>query len=321
MCPIENISPLQKKNCDALIVRRQAVHRFHGRHMGSLASAPWAVSFVTGAREEPSGLTTQMFSVLFMFAELLPSKARNEKKANWLPSGDQAGLRQSVPTAVFLVTGCTPEPSGFTIQMFTIRFWFTASLPSKARKDSKAILLPSNDHASVKGLTIPAAVVSLVRGRAPDPSVLITQTFGVLCWLGELLPSKAPDETKASLVPSGDQTGPQLTEPGAVNVVKGLVPDPSTLTTQTFGINWVVLALLLPSKARNEEKASLVPSGDHFGRKLSAPDAVILVNGRAPEPSALITHMFLVPFGMVASLPSKARVEAKANLLPSGDHH
>ena len=52
--------------------------------MGSLASAPGAVSLVTGATPEPSGFTTQMFSVLFRFAELLPSKARNEKKASLL---------------------------------------------------------------------------------------------------------------------------------------------------------------------------------------------------------------------------------------------
>ena len=90
------------------------------------------------------------------------------------------GLTLCATTAVFFVMGRAPEPSAFTIQMFLVRFVFTLSLPSKARNEAKAIRLPSGDHERSNGSTIPAAVVSLVRGWLPDPFTLMTQTFGVL---------------------------------------------------------------------------------------------------------------------------------------------
>jgi len=225
--------------------------------------------------------------------------------------------RQSAPLAVSLVSGIAPDPSAFTTQMLKVLFVLAASLPFKARAESKAILLPSDDHAGEELVALVAVI--LVRGIAPDPSAFITQTLRVPFVLTASLPSKARDELNAILPPSGDHAPTELSAPLAVILVNGMAPDPSAFITQMLEVPFVLVALL-PSKARAERNAILLLSGDHTPTKLSAPLAVSLVRGVTPVPSAFITQMFRVPFVLVASLPSNARAESKAILLPSGDH-
>src|SRR5438046_2375093 len=76
------------------------------------------------------------------------------------------------------------------------------------------------------------------------------------------------------------------------------------------------LRLSPPSRARVEEYATLLPFGDQIGSKLV--DVVSLVRGKAPVPSALLTQ--ILKLKILASLPSRARFEEYASLLPSGDH-
>src|SRR5215471_1623201 len=130
------------------------------------------------------------------------------------------------------------------------------------------------------------------------------------------LPSSAPCEANAIVLPSGDHAGKKLLP--AVSFVSGIAPEPSAFITQTL-VLLPGFAASLPSKARDDLKTILLPSGDHAGIKLPAPSAVSLVRALAPEPSAFITQMLLIALVFAASLPSRARCELKAIFLPSAD--
>src|SRR2546429_5142397 len=102
----------------------------------------------------------------------------------------------------------------------------------------------------------------------------------------------------------------------AVYLVTGIAPDPSDFITQRFSVPFVFSALL-PSNARADKKATLVPSRDQIGPMLSADTAVILVKGVGAESSEFITQMLETWLGRRASLPSKRRRDANRNLWPS----
>src|SRR5262245_48888807 len=125
---------------------------------------------------EPSAFITQMLGVELVLVASLPSSALREANAILLPSGDQACPSLLAPLAVSFVNGVTPEPSGFITQMFKVPFVLLASVPSRARFDLNAILLPSGDQTGdtpVKKSTFTAE--SLVKGPAFEPSGFITQ--------------------------------------------------------------------------------------------------------------------------------------------------
>src|SRR5262249_19568131 len=189
----------------------------------------------------------------------------------------------------------------------------------RARAESNATLAPLGAQT---GSTKPApklrrpAAVSRVSGAGLEPSDFIIQTFGARFVFPASLPSRARVATNASFVPSGDQAGMVLATPPAVSLVRAVAPEPSALMTQTLAAGF---AESLPSKARADPNAILVPSGDQTGNALFALLAVSRVSGVAPEPSDLITQMFFVVLVLAASLPSRARAETNAILVPSGD--
>src|SRR5215472_7149594 len=106
------------------------------------------LSPVNGAWLEPSAFITQMLATELVLAALLPSRARADAKAILLPSGDQTGLASNdAMLAVSLVSGVGLVPSAFITQTFWVAWVLRASLPSRARFDANAILLPSGDQA------------------------------------------------------------------------------------------------------------------------------------------------------------------------------
>src|SRR5215472_9300529 len=158
----------------------------------------------------------------------------------------------------------------------------------------------------------------MVSGVAPpEPSAFATQMLKVPFVLRASLPSRAPWDEKAILLPSGDHAGKKLL-PAVSFVTATAVPEPSAFITQTL-VLLPGFAASLPSRAREDLKTILLPSGDHAGAKLPAPSAVSVVRAVAPEPSVLTTQMLLIAFVLAASLPSSARCELKAIFLPSGD--
>ena len=102
-----------------------------------------------------------------------------------------------------------------------------------------------------------------------------------------------------------------------VSLVRGVAPEPSAFITQRLAMP-LVSSVSLPSSARVERKAILVPSGDQTGPTLDTLVAMSFVTGVGPEPSAFITHM-LVTVAMAASAPSRTRDDSKAIRLPLGD--
>src|SRR5262245_60788262 len=201
--------------------------------------------------------------------------------------------------AVSLVRGVGAEPSALITQ--TLDTGLPASLPSSALLEVKAILLLSGDHAG-ESLRTPDAVI-LVNGFAFEPSALTNQTLSALIKVS--LPSSAPGETNAILVPSGDQAAAPNTVT-VVNFVIGVWPEPSALIVHTLTAEFV-FKLSVPSSARRETQRILAPSGDHRGKKLPALFAVIVVSAFWAEPSGFITHMSWVAFVLGASVPSNAR--------------
>src|SRR5260370_40996969 len=219
-----------------------------------------------------------------------------------LPSGDHTGFSVVVKT-VSLVNGATPDPSAFMTQRLVMLFGL--SLPSKARVYSKAILLPSGDHS---GKTLLAfLLISLVSGAAPDPSAFIIQIFEVEALFAASLPSRARDESKAILLPSGDHTASELSAPKAVSLVSGVTPEPSAFMTQMLNVELVFTASL-PSNARRDVNVIFRPSGDQTGPKLSVLVLLKFVSGTALEPC--VSQMLVILTD--ALLPSSARVDSKA---------
>src|SRR5260370_28026223 len=98
--------------------------------------------------------------------------------------------------AVNLVSAAAPEPSAFTTQILAVLFVFAASLPSKARGDSKVILLPSGDHTRRERIVKTPVVIILVTAVAPEPSAFLTPMFGVLFLFAASLPSQPRVRTK-----------------------------------------------------------------------------------------------------------------------------
>src|SRR5215471_8259132 len=112
---------------------------------------------------EPSACIIQMFAVWLRLGKSLPLRARVEIKAILLPSGDHTGTEPTMAKPeVSLVRGMGLEPSAFITQMLLEKLILAASLPSRARCESKTILLPSGDQASERLLAFDA--VSLVKG-------------------------------------------------------------------------------------------------------------------------------------------------------------
>src|SRR5260370_36367686 len=112
--------------------------------------------------------------------------------------------------AVNVVSAVAPEPSAFTTQILAALFVFAASLPSKARGDSKVILLPSGDHTRRERIVKTPVVIILVTAVAPEPSAFMTQMLVVLFVFAASLPSNARRDMKAIFLPSGDQPGRKL---------------------------------------------------------------------------------------------------------------
>jgi hypothetical protein len=93
-----------------------------------------------------------------------------------------------------------------------------------------------------------------------------------------------------------------------------MAPEPSAFISQMLEVEFVFTPSLPGLRFLADSKAILLPSGDHTGLRLLAPEAVSLVNGVAPEPSGLMRQMFAVPFAFAASrFGSRARPEAKAS--------
>ena len=126
------------------------------------------------------------------------------------------------------MTGFCAEPSEFITQMFTTKFVFSVSLPSRARAEVNAILVPSfsQGNAIWSGLpppptTAPGPIaVRLVRCVGDEPSAFMTQMFVVLFVLAVSVPSRARVETKAILLPSGEMEGSALSV--VVKLVNGV---------------------------------------------------------------------------------------------------
>src|SRR5262249_53503394 len=153
------------------------------------------------------------------------------------PSGDQKGatgkpvVKKPSAKLLMLVNAVRPLPSAFTTQTFCAPLVLAASLPSRARCDAKATLVPSGDQTGGPKL-LAAIAVSLVKAVGMEPSAFTTQMLEVELILAALLPSSLRDETKAILVPSGDHTGVKLWAFGAVSLVKAVGLVPSAFTTQ-----------------------------------------------------------------------------------------
>src|SRR6516162_6949617 len=107
------------------------------------------------------------------------------------------------------------------------------------------------------------------------------------------------------LLPSGDQSGKSLLVPLAVSPVRWVAPVPSELITHTFRVP-LVLSAFVPSRARPDEKAILLPSADQTGLKTLANVEVSLVNAAVPVPSGFTTQTLATEVVLAASLPSRA---------------
>jgi hypothetical protein len=203
---------------------------------------------VKGCGPVPSGFITQIF--LLAMAASVPLSAREDMYAIFVPSGDHAGDTLAAKLAVRVVTGVAPLPSALTIQILAIGA--RVLLPSRARVESNAILVPSGDHAG--WVLLADWVVSLVSGIGLDPSACMTHTF--TAGIALLLPSGDRRDSNAIFVPSGDHTGETDEAPAAVKAVRALVLLPSVFMSHIF-----VAALLasLPSNARNDVN-TILPS-------------------------------------------------------------
>jgi hypothetical protein len=136
------------------------------------------------------------------------------------------------------------------------------------------------------------------------------QRFGAVP--AALLPSSVRVETNAIFFPSGDNAGSELE--AAVSVVRGCAALPSEFILQMFLAD---MAAFVPLSARKDVNTSFAPSGDHTGETLDAILAVRVVKAVALLPSAFMTQMFTSL--AEAFVPSRARVESNAILVPSGD--
>jgi len=159
--------------------------------------------------------------------------------------GCHAGTGLSEGTFVRFVSGAGVDPSECMTQTFMVRLLFSASVPSNAREEAKAILLPSMDQAGNSPVAAPTAV-SLVNGDAPVPSTFTTQTLVVA--FARSVPFKARSEINSSLLLSGDQIHPSALAPNAVRRVIGIAPEPSLFITQMLFVKFR-LAASPPSKA------------------------------------------------------------------------
>src|SRR5262249_19331749 len=147
--------------------------------------------------------------------------------------------------------------------------------------------------------------VSLVKGFAFEPSALASHRLTAP--IEESLPSRAPVEVNAILVPSGDQVAANAK--ATVYLVIGVWLEPSAFIVQ---ILTVLFKASLPSRARRDTQRILAPSGDHWGKELAALSTVSFVSALGAEPSGFIDHMLSVKFVLGASVPSKARDDWKA---------
>src|SRR5215831_6450797 len=95
------------------------------------------VSRVSGMPPEPSAFITHTLKAGFA-APWPPSRGRDDRNAILLPSGDQIRPSSNDPS-VRAVSGVAPEPSALATQMLPALLM--ASLPSRARDDSKAMML------------------------------------------------------------------------------------------------------------------------------------------------------------------------------------
>src|SRR5215831_16319160 len=140
--------------------------------------------------------------------------------------------------AVSLVSGFTPEPSGFITQMFGWPLTLLASVPSRARFEVNMILLSSGDH---EGKSCAITEVSAVRAARPVPSAFITQML--TAGPATSVPSAPRVEPKMIFVPSREKAGRKLLPD--VSLVSAVWLDPSGSITQIFCVEPVV-AVLVP---------------------------------------------------------------------------
>src|SRR5207302_5793154 len=109
------------------------------------------------------------------------------------------GLKmEPTSNAVYFVKGTDTEPSALAIQILTATS--ATSLPSSLRFDRNASLVPSGENVAC----VLEAAVNRVIGLRPEPSLFMTQ---MLKPPPASLPSRAPLEVNAILLPSGDHTG------------------------------------------------------------------------------------------------------------------
>src|SRR5689334_12297175 len=149
-------------------------------------------------------------------------------------------------------------------QTFAVKLAFGISLPSSARPDMKAILLPSLNQGSTFwfGLVPPRMIATgpiaarLVKCVGDEPSAFMIQTLGVLLVFWLSLPSRSRVDTKAILLPSGEIEGKRLT------ALVSLVND--------FGLS---------------------------GKTVGSTDQILVMPGASPVRAALMLYNTLLPFG------------------------
>ena len=206
---------------------------------------------------------------------------------------------------VSVVRGCDPLPSEFITQMFLAGM--AVSKPLSPREDVYKIFLPSGDHT---GETLEAAVaLSVVKGVTPVPSAFMTQMFTL--FIAAFCPSRARVESYAILLPSGDHAEWMLETVSAESLVRGIALEPSAFITQMFAAG---IAILFPSRARNDSNAILAPLGDHAGE--ADEPLVSAVSGFKLAPVESVSHIFVAELAW--STPLSARDEVNT-IVPCGE--
>src|SRR5690349_10610232 len=91
---------------------------------------------VSGVAPEPSAFITHKLKAVGV--PLPPSRRRDDRKASLFPSGDQT-ISSAKDPSMRCVNGLGPDPSTLANQILPALF--SASLPSRARDDTKAIVV------------------------------------------------------------------------------------------------------------------------------------------------------------------------------------
>src|SRR4030095_81477 len=148
-------------------------------------------------------------------------------------------------------------------------FGFIVGLRSVFLVESKAILLPSGDHAG-KSLLSPLKSKPAKTWGLP-PSAFTIQMFSPPLGLGVGVPLILLLETKRIRPPSGDQRGlvKPRPVPDTLRPARTLRSEPSAPIVQRF-LTKFGFGVGVPSILRSEVKAMVSPSGEKAGRVLPA---------------------------------------------------